>query len=315
MSGTTQRGTGRIGSAGAALLLACGGCPPEAKPPPAPRQTEAVVLRYNANALGFGETIRAKNVSVAMKLRDAQGTRRRFDLSGVLWFQPPRRLYLSLKQFGPVLQIGSNEQEYWVWWIEPRRQMWWGRYEHLGKPCAEAMPIRPDHLLAMLGITPLPTGEGALLGPLRQVRDAEDTLIYFRWPMASRRPTGDGVELLPADPSAEPPGRIQREYWLDRYPPFVPRRILFRDAIGDVLTEARLSDHEPVGENGPLLAREITVTLPQVDGWLRMRLGRASFRGDYHPKLFERPRGARLMGSEAIQVDAACEIPTTRPLE
>jgi hypothetical protein len=103
-------------------------------------------------------------------------------------------------------------------------------------------------------------------------------LIYF-----ARRPDGDEY--------------IEKEYWLDRHPPFLIRRIVFRDSDGRVAMSSELDKFRPVGEQGALLPHEIRLSWPLDDAATTFRIARWREMPDMTPQhrafISPRDRGQR----------------------
>ena len=67
---------------------------------------------------------------------------------------------------------------------------------------------------------------------------------------------------------------LEKEYWLDRYPPRLVRRVMFRDADGVVTMESQLDDYRLLAAHGPLLPHQITAEWPKADARMRFRVDR-----------------------------------------
>ncbi|MFQ5411631.1 MAG: hypothetical protein ACE5EC_05015, partial [Phycisphaerae bacterium] len=193
----------------------------------------------------------------------------------------------------PVMQIGSNEDQYWFY-VEPElKGMWWGRHRHVGKPCVGRMAVRSDQLVAALGLGGLPTKADGLKGPLR-VNGKSSDILYF-W---AQKPNG-------------PPERT-RQYRISRTPPYQIRLVSFIDVLGRKTLIASLDDYAPAWEGGPTVAHSIVVDWPLEGGRFSILIDR--IRGEpadqLRPGWFDRPTGDRLpseVRSNVVQVDADCD--------
>jgi hypothetical protein len=284
----------------AAVLIAalCAGCPPRqggavspAGGAPIERSTADIVGVIEENGRRLDRALWASSISVHAVFPDDRGVRRTYNLEGTLLYRPPRDLRIDLRPTlgEPVMGVGSNAGEYWLW-IEPElRKMWWGRHAFAGWPCAGVMPVRPDQLAAALR-PGLPTGEG-LIGPVRVWGPNYDKLQYIR---------GNVGEAWAVD----------REYWVERTPPFMVRQVVFRDALGRVAVSARLDEHRPAWDGGPLMPHRINVLWPASDA--SFTLLAEGFRGvaddKIRPGSFDRPAPPALPGGvETVeQIDADC---------
>jgi len=74
---------------------------------------------------------------------------------GVINYRRPGELRISgSKDFvGAVCDIGSNANVYWMTLIPQVETAWYGQYKNLGKPCVQNLPIQPDMLVEVLGIS------------------------------------------------------------------------------------------------------------------------------------------------------------------
>lgn len=291
-------------SALSGCLMCCSlGCPPSdvevTIPPPPPRELSNIVDVIARNAALLDRALWSPAIQVTARFTDRDGKEHVFNLDGNLLYQPPRNLRMDLRPGlgDKVMEIGSNPQDYWVW-VEPElRGMWWGRHRHLGKACAEKIIVRPDQLLSALGVGGLPTRSEGLLGPARKFGKQFDILYYVK-----RRP--DGSFLL------------DREYWVDRLPPFQIRVVILRDALGRTAMSAFLEDYRPAWQDGPVVAHESSIFWPQDDGkfTMSMRGVRGVADADVRPGSFDRPTADRLpaaVRANVVQVDADCEQPSS----
>lgn len=298
---------------GAIGLLAATGCPPPSgpvieKPVGPPRALFEIVNTIESNARLLDQALSSNSISVAAHFTDRHGKRRTYNLEGSLLFQRPQNLRMDLRpgMGEQVMQIGSNADEYWLW-IEPEVQtMWWGRYCHVGKPCAGTISVRPDQLVAIIGLGGLPRAGDGLIGPARKYGEEYDILYYLR----ERPVVGDGA--LPND-AVETGGRylLEREYWIDRRPPYLVCGVQFRDEFGRVVTSAILDDYRPAWEGGPWVARKVQIDWPQNEGRFAMSVG--GYRGvppeKVSPRAFDRPAGERQPRGvvEVVQMDEECD--------
>ncbi len=263
-----QRYGSMTGKAGALLLafslVALTGCPPRPgrpiqMPPPPLRSLAQNVATVNNNVDGIIETLAGNAIGISATIHD-DGSVHHYDLSGKLRFLPPRNLYLDLSHLGApsAVHIGSNEQRFWVWVKPEQNRLWWGTWADLRPAGISDMPLPPDMILAAMGLSRLPGPGSFLRGPVPQAEDQRYyKLLYL---------TGGSNGLW-----------IEREYWLDRYPPFLPRVILFRQPDGRVRMQARLDDYRPVSNSAVYIARDIRMLWPTQRDSLRMRLGRLAF--------------------------------------
>ncbi len=258
-------GRGAAAALTLALLLVAG-CPPRkgaglpATPALLPiRQAAAVV---DENVAGITQTLAGGGIDVQAVFHD-QGTVRRSSFLGALRFLPPRYSYLELNLVAEpaAIVLGSNEQTFWVAVKLGRNELWWGRWEDLEPDRTYRMPLSPDMFLAAMGLAPLPGPREGLMGPVPQTDDGQYYKLLYM--------VSSGGALW-----------IQREYWLDRFPPYLPRVVVFRLPDGRVHMRSTLDRYERVGGSGAYVARQIQVYWPDSDDSLSMRIGRLSFKPD-----------------------------------
>jgi len=258
------------------------------------------IARVNANSRQIDRPLLGKPLTVRGHFTDPDGQIRRFDVRGWLLYyneppQAPRFLRLKLDQLGQtVLELGSNEQEYWLW-IRPEIDTYWhGRYDRLAGGSAEQMPFRPDQVIEALGLAVLPTDTRGPNGPVYRVMDEANQLLFIRYTRTEQ-------------------GYISKEYWLDRRAPGLVRRIVFRSPDGRVVMEASLDDYRPVVDSGegpgppqsapPLAACRISIRWPRHGAEMNLRVGRWRFRPDAGPQIFRSPRQRGLVFAREIALD------------
>jgi hypothetical protein len=152
-------------------------------------------------------------------------------------------------------------------------------------------------LIEALGVNSLPGARGGLLEPVRQSSSDYDELIYLRF-------TEDGRLA------------IDREYYIDRRPPFLIRRIILRDAAGAEAMVAHLSDYKPIGGDGPLTAKTIELSWPEQQATLQLKLwARKLINWDSarREKVFAFPTKLMASHERVTQIDAHHDEPTSAP--
>ncbi len=101
---------------------------------------------------------------------------------GVLNFRRPGDLRISgSKDFvGAVFDIGSNDKLYWMTLIPQVETAWYGQYKNLGKPCVANLPIQPDMLVEVLGISTFNTNFTEQPVPVMRIIP-EERAYEFTW--------------------------------------------------------------------------------------------------------------------------------------
>lgn len=249
-----------------AAALALSGCQQPRRLPPAEFSRAEAIARVNANNRMIGDTLQGRAVSARGQFRDHEaGITRHFDLAGGFLYRRPRFLYLDLRQLGStVLQVGSNAEEFWVWLKPEVDTLWWGRYADLDDDAAGRIPVPPQHLLDALGLSELPEDSVSPEGPYFRVVDAYHQLLYVRGAEAGE-------------------GYVAREYWLDRWPPYLIRRLVLRDASGRPTMEADLDAFRRIRGSEALAAHRIRVLWPQDGARLDLHIGEYRLRPEVGP--------------------------------
>ena len=216
----------------------------------------------------------------------------------LLYRQEPRSVRLVGNKLivGQVLDLGSNEDVYWLSVKEGPDTAWWGHYENLGKPCSKPLPIRPDLLFEVLGISLFNPDLAALPAPV--MRFNHDTGSYmFVWVT-----------------QFDDRWVATREVWYDRTH-MRPTHVILYDVNGRVTLRAFLGDHKPVEvagvprEQWPSVASEYDLFFPENKSKLTMRLGTIKLQNRGAPSQASfnfNPDARRLGVSKLIQLDEAC---------
>jgi hypothetical protein len=147
----------------------------------------------------------------------------------VLLYRAPDQVLLVGKKdvAGRIFEIGSNGDDYWMTARGQTDTCWWGKYATIDKLDPKAMPVRPDLLFDVLGVSPVDSD--MLRQPVPVMRFNNDADAYMLvWSFRS--------------PSY---WLAQREIWYDRQT-LLPRLVNLFDTNGRVVLSAYLSDHRPL---------------------------------------------------------------------
>lgn len=239
----------------AALLIA--GCPPpQGRPAPVPHPSVPIwqaVRHVNDNVSRIGGTLRATG-AVDGYFTDNAGKRRTFHVDGILFFLAPRYLRFDLKKLGDrQVLFGSNDLDYWVY--TKNADEWFCGRHGVESDLPPDVPVRPDQLVEALGLNPIdlePEGD-ASQRPVQRVTETAQQLLFVQ-----TNPYGETT--------------LTKELWLDRYPPRLIRRILFRDGEGRIEMDSRLDEFVPLEPDGPLLPRVMTADWPRSGARLQFRI-------------------------------------------
>lgn len=226
---------------------------------------------------------------------DDKGKRHFVNGDGALLYRGPRGLKIVAKKelFGDVFEIGSTDDRFWMSiGLEQVNTLWWGRYENVGKPCAQPIPVRPDLVAQVLGVGTIDTNFTEPPVPTMRYNPESDAYMFV-W-------------------NARLPDRwvAQKEVWYDRALK-LPRRVLLFDENGRVVLRAKLQNHQPVEVEGvpkaqwPVVATDYYLYFPDngttmefhLSGMVPDRRGVPSRRGIDFPDKWK--------GKE-IQIDENC---------
>jgi hypothetical protein len=215
------------------LLLSCAvfiaGCQPQAKPAyygPTDSLDE-LVAHVNANNA---------QIPSLWARQDFQGTivdekhqAHAASAHGVLLYRAPHELRIVADDdFGQLLfELGTTEDVYWLKVLPGMDTLWWGRMANAARPCTDAMPVRPDLILDVLGIATIdPDLSRPPYSVLRFDNDADAYVVESIDEHSDR--------LI-----------LRREIWYDR-PTLHPAKVRLYDDTGRMVLNADLSDYEPL---------------------------------------------------------------------
>jgi hypothetical protein len=126
----------------------------------------------------------------------------------------------------PLFEMGSNADDYWLI-IPELKKAWWGHHRNDGKPCVQGLPIRPDLLVEVLGVST--NNINLLERPVPVMRfNHDDDSYMFVW-----------HDRLPDRWYAT------KEIWYDRAT-LSPKLVLLYDTRGRVILKAKLSNPKPI---------------------------------------------------------------------
>lgn len=232
-----------------------------------------------------------------------------------------------------VMQAGSNDHEYWLWVKPEIDTLWWGTYpkstpesasspepaegdEASGvsshepratsapgdgstRPLAfspeslDEMPIRPDDLIEVLGLSVISFDTTGPDGPIYRPEAERNVLIFLEYDEVGQ-------------------GYIQKEYHIDRAAPYLVREVVFREPDGRIRMHAAVADHGPVRGSDALAARRIRIEWPSSDSWLELRIRRYTL--ETEPFLTpENPRTQGVRAKREVHVGATADEPIEIP--
>ncbi|NOT02810.1 MAG: hypothetical protein HOP29_19600 [Phycisphaerales bacterium] len=236
---------------GGVALLAVTGCPgPRPMPTFMTRDDALAVVNGNLNRLRGG--LRARG-DASGHFTDQDGRRRSFQLSAKLLVVPPDRLHLQLEHplAGDELRLGTNGAKWWLWLRRPEPHL----VELTRGETAEAVghvPIQADQLLGAIGLLPL-TGAAA-----QRITEDHQQIIFF-----ATGTDGNGDAVL-----------ITKEFWLDRYDPWLIGEVVYRDEQGRELFRSDLKRYRLAVNGDLMLPHEIVLHWPMNDAEMTLSIDR-----------------------------------------
>jgi hypothetical protein len=220
----------------------------------APLPMREAVDIVNRNIAKVSGTLRASG-AVDGYFTTPEGRRVRYDLNGVLFYLAPGYVRFDLKKLGErQFLFGSNQQMYWVY-SKTEDSYYCGR-QGVPEDLPSDIPARPDQIADALGLSSVPGPDNAasVERVQRVVEDYQQVLFIIR---------DDQGRLI-----------IEKEYWLDRFPPQLIRRVVFRDADGIVEMTSFLNEYREWFPGGPQLPREMTAAWPKSGAQMRFRVNK-----------------------------------------
>ena len=192
---------------------------------------------------------------------------------------------------GRVFDLGSNEENYWLI-VQPANTMWHGSYAAGASPDLQQIPIRPDLMLEVLGVSTIDTDLNQQPVPVMRFNNDEDVYMFV-WHVQLRDRW-----------------IAQKEVWYDRQTR-LPRLVNLFDEHGRVVLRAYLSNHQRLRSEQdeaapqPLVASEYDLFFPETGTRLSMRLTalRDSYEGLPDDLTFLFPGPQRAGVSNVISVD------------
>jgi hypothetical protein len=242
-------------------LACCVGCPPPPKPPPIADDVpmHQVIQRVNANATAMDFLLKASAVSATGKIRNPGSDRlESFEANGTLYFRKPRNLLARLNHtlaLDHTLEIGSNRDEFWYWEKLERRRYAYGRRDEEVVGDTEEVPIRPDYLVEILGLSELPVDTTGPNGPVFEVRPDEYVLAFF---------------------DSDETGQLyyRKLLHIGRRLPHLVQSIVYYEPDGHPLICATLSDYKLVEQSSIQAPRRILIEQLRTGSWVRFEFGK-----------------------------------------
>lgn len=188
-----------------------------------------------------------------------QGKTRFVNTEGDLFIRKPRELLLrGRKIFDKVFEIGSTADRYWLSIYLDENTRRWGYHRNVNKMPSHSIPVRPDLIGQVLGISDVETD--LLKTPVPTLTFNNDMHVY----------------MLAWHSRLEDRWYTEKEVWYD-LTSRLPRKVLLFDPNGRVVLRANLSEHKPVEcdlprDQWPLIATAFDLYFPETGSYMTLKL-------------------------------------------
>jgi len=173
----------------AAMLLAAGCAKPLKTLPPyyGPTDTMAQVVRAVNDNNSKIKTLWSSHTFEAT-LVDEKGKSHSFSGDGYLLFMKPENMLLTAGGIIKFFEVGSNDEQYWFTaYPDEVSTQWWGEKGKLNDQTAKQIPIRPDLLLEVLGVSTIEEDFMQMPAPvMRFNNDAHAYMFVWSKPVQNR---------------------------------------------------------------------------------------------------------------------------------
>jgi hypothetical protein len=289
-----------------AVLALTAGCCPQERPaywgPTLPlREVVETINANNARIPSVWSYVKSFNIEWADDRGDSHSIGGN---DGNLVFLRPRDLYLECNLPGvEAFEIGTTQQCYWLM-VPKADKMWKGTYANIDRVDLRQLPIAPEMLLDVLGISTV-----------------DDNLLQWPLPVMRFDNYRDAYVMLWSFPLVDH-WVAQKEVWYDRKS-LLPQEIRLYDAEGRMVVRALLSEMQALLDNqddnaaatdAPRMATNYDLLFPVTKTHLHLSLDHPSLRNGKVPnaKTFPTLEG-HLANPEVKEVYDLDRTATTQP--
>jgi hypothetical protein len=229
---------------------------------------------------------RSKGGRLSCKIKTDKGLKQ-YDLDGVVvLYDDPKNLFLSGGFLGqPAMQLGSNQDCYWLAVMHDPSKMYWGYWKFAESEKNKWQTGGPIKLLEAIGQINLRNLEGKLMGPVLRREPEANVFMY----MAVDN-KGDWY--------------VAKEIFLSRREPIQANKIVYYTADGSEYLVITFSRYEEVA-NGARMARNVDMNWPTDESYMKLHFGRTKLQETLPPAAFTMPDPNTF--SEVEQVDKECK--------
>jgi len=217
--------------------------------------------------------------------------------SGALLYASPNSLRLTAKkEVTDLFDMGTDGNQFWFRLVPDENTIWWGHIANVNKPGAQPIPIRPDLVLQVLGVSQINHNLTAQPVPVMRFNpDADAYMLVWQ--------TQSGDKWV-----------AEKEIWYDRAT-LRPMRVILFDNNARVLVRANLGDYQAVEtsdvrEQWPVVPTTFGLFFPDSGSKMNLKLGKVSLSHNGFPKAvsFRIPDINKLAeaGVKVNQIDADC---------
>lgn len=220
------------------------------------QQLRPVIQRVNENSAAMNFLLRGLQGSASGKYLKASGKLDSFSMTAKLLYRNPRDLFLKLEHtLGGDMEIGSNEREFWVWNKIDEDRYWWGLHENLGPTEQANLPIRPDHIVEVLGL-------GGIPSEFQPGQEPDFRVLPDRYELRFKGGSSTGGE------------QVEKVLFIDRRPPYLIRQLQYLRPGGSVALDAKLSDYQVVEGSSVRAPHKIEMFWPHRGERMELEFGR-----------------------------------------
>ncbi len=212
----------------------------------------------------------------------------------VLLYRPSDEMRLVATKPGTdIFDIGTNRERFWMI-VRPADKMWWGEYAQMPAGGDSRIPVQPNLLLQVLGVSTIDPDLLAQPAPVMRFNpDAHAYMITWQVREADR-------------------WVAQKEIWYD-VETFLPKSVFLFDEHGRIVLRAHLTGHKPLAVEGisedarPVVATQYRLYFPDTGSRMSFRLDEIepTRRGTPNDRSFTFPGPEKAGVKDVVRVDQA----------